>query len=107
MVHTSLQENVGGSSDEWETVDLQGIDMESNNSNDGNSYHHQILGVNAEDIPPKSIKEVIVGLSVPTIFREEGWTKKKASLKSKLLLKCIKLLQCQGIIVHTQRIHID
>lgn len=72
IVQTSLQEKEGESNDEWEIKDLQGIEVESNDSNDGDPYHQQLAGVNVEDVLVNSIKEAILGLLVPTSFKGEG-----------------------------------
>lgn len=107
VVQGSLHENEDGSSDEWETVDLNEKDLENNDSNDGNLYRQQIAGMKVDDLPTDCLKVAIAGLPVPTTFKEGSWTTKKASLKSELLLKRIKHLQRQGIVVHTSKIHLD
>lgn len=69
----SLQEEGDDSSEEWEMIDLQGLeDVVSNNSNKRNLYRHQLSGVNANDLPPDSLKEPISGLPVPTLFSKES-----------------------------------
>lgn len=95
FVKASLLNNKEESSTDWETVDLQAIAEEpvSTKLEDRNPYRHQSGGINGEDLPLESIWEAIVGLPVPSEFREASWTTKKASLKAKLLCKKIKHLQ--------------
>lgn len=77
IVLTNLEEKEGRS-DGWEIVVQEDIDeLGSKISNDNNPYHHQIEGLNIDDLPPSSIKESILGLPEPKTFKGERWVARK------------------------------
>lgn len=69
IIGNSLQDREDISSDEWEIVDLHGMeDVDIHNLNEWNLYHHHLAEVNTNGLPVNSIKVAISGLLVPTLF---------------------------------------
>lgn len=67
-------------------------ELESKDSNDRNPYRQHLARLVGESFPPRSIREAILGLPIPTDYRESCWTVKKALLKGELLRRRIKHL---------------
>lgn len=71
LINASLHEEEDDNGEAWETMDLNAEeDLDSNDSLERNPYKQQLVGVIADDLPPNYIKEVILGLPVPTPFQE-------------------------------------